>query len=240
MRTVNEDIFESARIEQIRAARVAGILFIFNLLIPTLGYVFIQSQLFVKNNFVVTSTNIIENQGVFSFGIISELFLAIGLVVLGYSLYVLVRQVNKRVAFFAFIIKCIEATLMAVVTLISFLAFLMLINSNYFQEISFNQIQSVAGFLFNQHETLNSIPMVLLGIEMVLFSVLLVKSRLIPLWISYFGIVSFCSIFIYGILTITVFGANLMLLTVPSFLFELIIGIWLLTRGISYPIPKKV
>jgi hypothetical protein len=209
-------------------------------LIPTLGYVIIQSRLFVKTNYVTTSTNILENQGVFSFGIISELFLAIGLVVLGYSLYLMVRQVNKRVAFFAFIIKCIEATLMAVVTLISFLAFLILMNSHNFQVISTEQIQSVAGFLFNQHERFNSIPMILLGVEMVIFSVLLVKSRLIPRWISYSGIVSFCLIFIYGILAITTFGANLMLLTVPSFLFELIIGTWLLIRGISFPNPHKV
>lgn len=217
-----------------KAGLIAGLMFIFNLIIPTLGYVFIQSQLLVKSSNLSTSANIIDNQGVFSFGIISELALAIGLVALGYSLFILVRRVNHSLAFFAFIIKGIEATLMAVVTLLSFLAFQMIINSNSFEAFTPQQIKSFAGFLLNQHEKLNSIPMILLGIEMVIFSVLLVQSKLIPRWISYFGIFSFSLIFIYGILSVTTSATTSTLLTLPSFIFELICGTWLLVKGITH------
>lgn len=217
-----------------KAARVAGLMFIFNLLVPTLGYVFIQSRLLVKTSNLSTSANIIDNQGIFSFGIISELALAIGLVALGYSLFILVRKVNQNLAFFAFIIKVTEATLMAIVTLISFIAFQMIINSNAFEAFTPQQIKSLAGFLLNQHEKLNSIPMILLGLEMVIFSILLVQSRLIPRWISYFGIFSFSLIIIYGILSVSTSEATLTLLTLPSFIFELVCGTWLLVKGITH------
>jgi len=235
MKTMNDDHDKSPQRLQHKASRVAGILFIFNLLIPTLAYLFIQSRLFVKANHLTTSANVIENQALLSFGVISELALVIGLIGLAYSLYLLLRHVNQHLAFFAFIIKGIEATLMAVVTLISFLAFQMIINSSSFEAVPPLQIKSIAGFLLNQHESLNSVPMIFLGIEMVIFSFLFVKSRLIPVWISYFGIISFSLIFIYGIFSIITSATNLMGLTLPSFAFELICGSWLLFKGI---VPK--
>jgi len=236
MNTINDHQDKLPERVQHKAAKFAGLLFIFNLLIPTLGYIFIQSRLFDKTSNLTTSVNVIDNMGVFSIGIISELVLAIGLVTLGYFLYLLVRRVNQNLALFAFIIKVIEATLMAVVSLISFIAFQMIINSNSFDAFSPQQIKSIAGFLLNQHESLNSIPMIFLGIEMVIFSFLFVKSRLIPVWISYFGIISFSLIFIYGIFSVTTLATNIMGLTLPSFVFELICGSWLLFKGIA---PKK-
>lgn len=233
MKTIEVNHEKSPERIQLKAARVVGLMFLFNLLVPTLAYVFIQSRLFAKANYLTTSTNIIENQALFSFGIISELALAIGLIILAYGLYLLLRNVNENIALIAFILKCVEAALMAVVTLVSFLAFQLILHSNSFEVFQPQQIKSIAGFLLNQHEELNSIPMILLGIEMVLFSILLLKSRLIPRWMSYFGIFSFSLIFIYGILSVTTSAGNLSLLTLPSFIFELICGSWLLIKGIT-------
>lgn len=230
---------KSNKLRQNNAAKVAGWMFLFNLIIPTLGFVFIQSRFLVKGDPVLTISNVMQHKGSFYFGMISELFLSVGLVALGYSLYLLVRHVNKDLAFFAFIVKCVEATIMTVITLISFLAMQMISNTGNVQYISSEQIQSIAGFLLNQHEILNSIPIFFLGLEMVLFNVLLIKSGLIPRVISGFGVISFILIFIYSILSVSQIGTNLMLLTLPSFLFELICGCWLLIRGIK-PATEKI
>ena len=80
--------------------------------------------------------------------------------------------------------------------------------------------------------------MVFLGIEMVIFSALLVRSKLIPLFIPLFGIIAFALIFIYGLLNILMPTAHIMMLTLPSFLFELICGGWLLVKGISVKNPS--
>ncbi len=214
------------------AGLVAGIAFLFNLLIPTLGFLFIQSQLFVASNPLETVEKVLNNKSLFRLGILSELILTIGLIILGYSLYMLVRHVNKTFARFAFILKLVEATIMTVVTLISFLALQLLLSS----DILLNQgsdIKLMAGLIINQHSVINSIPMLFLGLEMVIFTVLLYKSELIPRSISVFGMIAFALIFIYGIISIIIPDSNIMLLTLPSFLFELVCGIWLLVKGIS-------
>lgn len=233
METITENnLVEEKSVIQ-KAGRIAGITFLFNLIVPTLGYVFIQSRLFVQGNLFLTAQNILHNEGLFRLGILLEVFLAVGLVVLGYSLYVLLKHLNPYLARFAFILKVVEATLMAVVTLFSFFALQLLINSFQISSLNENSIHVFAGFIFSQHGILNSVPMLFLGIEMVLFTVLLYKSAFVPKQISGFGILSFSLIFIYAILSIILPPSNLTLLTLPSFIFELICGGWLLFKGIS-------
>lgn len=81
-----------------KTARFSGYLFLFNLLIPTLGYVFVQSKLSVAGNPLLTSNQIIANEQVFRFGLLSEFILSIGLILLGYSLYVILKK-NKSFLF---------------------------------------------------------------------------------------------------------------------------------------------
>lgn len=233
METINENKLAGEKFLLQKAGRIVGITFLFNLIVPTLGYVFIQSKLFVQGNLSLTAENILDNEWLFRMGTLLEVFLAVGLVTLGYSLYVLLKHLNPHFAIFAFIIKVVEASLMAVVTLISFFALQLLIHSAEISIINKNSIHVFAGFIFNQHNILNAVPMFFLGIEMVIFTVLLYKSAFVPRWISGFGILSFSLIFIYAILSIIHPRTNLMMLTLPSFLFELICGSWLLLKGIS-------
>lgn len=212
-----------------KTAKFSGYLFLFNLLIPTLGYVLVQSKLFVAGNPLLTSNQIIANEKVFRFGLLSEFILSAGLILLGYSLYVMLRKTNTFFSKLALLLKTTEATLMAVVSLLSFLALQILI-SNYQTVID---IKSLAGLLFIQHGTLNSIPMIFLGMEMVIFNFLFYSSRMIPRWIAAFGVISFVLIFIFAICSIVEPKLASMLLTLPSFIYELIIGIWLITKGVK-------
>jgi hypothetical protein len=233
MKTITDYYLTEDKSVMQKAGRIAGITFLFNLIVPTLGYIFIQSKLFVQGNLFLTAENILDNEGLFRLGILLEVILAVGLVALGYSLYVMLKHVNPYFAKFAFIIKVVEASLMAVVTLISFFSLQLLIHSAEISTLNENSIHVFAGFIFNQHGILNAVPMFFLGIEMGLFTVLLYKSVFVPKWISGFGILSFSLIFIYAILSIIHPTTNLMLLTLPSFLFELVCGGWLLLKGIS-------
>ena len=233
MKTITDNNLKEEISVMQKAGRIAGITLLFNLTVPTLGYIFIQSKLFVKGNLFLTAKNILQNEGLFRTGILLELFLAVGLVALGYSLFVLLKHINPYLAKFAFILKIVEASLISVVTLLSFFAMQLLIHSAEISTLNENSIHVFAGFIFNQHGILNAIPMFFLGIEMGLFSVLLYKSAFVPKWISGFGILSFSLIFLYAILSVIDPATNLMTLTLPSFLFELFCGSWLLFKGIS-------
>lgn len=212
-----------------QTASFSGYLFLFNLLIPTLGYLFVQSKLSVAGNPLLTSNQIIANEQVFRFGLLSEFILSIGLILLGYSLYVILKKTNPFFSKLALLLKTTEATLMAVVSLLSFLALQILVSNG---QTGIDN-KSLAGLLFNQHGTLNSIPMMFLGIEMVIFNFLFYSSRMIPRWIAVFGIISFILIFIFSICSLIEPEFASMLFTLPSFIYELIIGFWLIIKGVK-------
>jgi hypothetical protein len=212
-----------------KTARFSGILFLFNLLIPTFGYVLVQSKLFVPDNPVLTSAQILANEKLFRLGLLSEFILSIGLILLGYSLYVILRNVNAFFSKIALLLKTTEATIMAAVSLLAFLA-LQILTGNY-QSLVDNK--SLAGIIFIQHGSLNSIPMIFLGIEMVIFNVLFYVSGMIPRWISTIGIIAFSLIFIFSVLSVIEPKLASMLLAVPSFIYELIVGLWLIIKGIK-------
>jgi hypothetical protein len=82
--------------------------------------------------------------------------------------------------------------------------------------------------------------MVFLGLDMMLFSYLFFRSRYIPRWMAGFGILSFALIFIHAIMFIVapIYAAkpiNQIIFWGPSGLFEIIVGIWLLIKGIKIP-----
>lgn len=212
-----------------KTAKFAGILFLFNLLIPTLGYVLVQSKLVVLDNPLLTSTQIIANETLFRLGILFELMLSVGLIFLGFSLYFILRNVDAFFSKIALILKATEATLMATASLLSFFALQILIG-NY---ESFVDTKSLAGIIVIQHGALNSIPMIFLGIEMVIFNVLFYLSAMIPRWISVVGIIAFVLIFMFAFFSIIEPKLASMLLTLPSFIYELIIGLWLLIKGVK-------
>ncbi len=101
-----------------------------------------------------------------------------------------------------------------------------------------DQLQAFAGFILHKHTAFYAVPMVFLGLDMMLFSFLFYKSRYIPKILAGFGMVSFALIFIHSFLFILTqdFAAmpiNQAIFWLPSGIFELIIGAWLLVKGIQ-------
>lgn len=73
--------------------------------------------------------------------------------------------------------------------------------------------------------------MVFLGLNIVVFSYLFFKSGYIPKLLAGLGIISYALVFIFAITSILLPTYNMLILTIPSIFFELIIGIWLLIKG---------
>ena len=83
---------------QCKAARVAGFMFLFSLVVPLLNWTFILSKLVVAENAIATANNIIANEFIFRVGMTIELFMSVSLIVLGLALYILLKPINKNYA----------------------------------------------------------------------------------------------------------------------------------------------
>ena len=220
---------------QRKAARLAGVMFLLAFIVPTLNWTFVLSGFNVANNALATAQNIMANVFLFRIGITIELFMSIALIVLAWALYRLLKPINKNLALLALLLKLAEATLLAVTVLIPFIALQILNGETNMSGLAYEQLQSSIGLLFNSHTAITSIPMVFLGLDMMLFSYLFLKSRYIPSILASFGILSFALILIHASMYILLpeyatMPISQIIFWTPSGLFELIIGSWLLIK----------
>ena len=225
---------------QSKAVRVAGFMFLFSFIVPTLYWIFVLSKLIVAENVIATANNIMANELLFRIGITIELIMSVGLVVLALALYIILKPVNKNLALLALLLKLIEATIVVAIVLVSFIALQILNGEAYLTAFTPEQLQVPVGLILNSHTTIYSIPMVFLGLDMVVFSYLFFKSKYIPKILAGFGILSFALILIHALMYIiapqyAMMPISQIIFYAPSGLFEIIIGIWLLSKGIKIP-----
>ncbi|MBT4483619.1 MAG: DUF4386 domain-containing protein [Candidatus Latescibacteria bacterium] len=223
---------------QHKAAKVAGVMFLFSFLVPFLNWTFVLSKFIVAENVIATAKNIIANEFQFRIGITIELIMSIGLTVLALALYIILKPVNKNLALLSLLWKLVETTIVVAIALVSFIALQVLNGGAYLTVFTPEQLQAPVGFLLNVHTALYSIPMVFLGLDMMVFSYLFLKSKYIPRILAGFGILSFALIFIHALMFIlapkyATMPINQIIFWAPSGLFEIIIGIWLLSKGLN-------
>jgi len=128
---------------------------------------------------------------------------------------------------------------MAVTVLLPFIALEFTHTDTASTTLTQEQLQMPLGLLFNAHTAIKAVPMVFLGLDMMLFCYLLLKSAYIPRLLAGFGILSFALILVQSLLFILApeyaeMPINQIIFWGPSGLFEIVIGLWLLIKGI-YP-----
>ncbi len=153
-----------------RAAKVAGFMYLFAFIVPTLNWAFILSKFNVDNSALETANKIMDNVFLFRLGITIELFMAIGLIILALALYKLLKPVNKNLALFALLLKLVEATISVVIVLVSFIALQMITYDGNLSTSLLEQSKFQLGLIINSHTAIFSIPMVFLGVDMIIFS----------------------------------------------------------------------
>ena len=212
-------------------------MFLFAFIIPTLNWALVLSKFNVPGDALATAKNIMADTFLFRLGISVELIMAVGLVVLGLALYAVLKSVNKQLALLALVLKLVEATLMAVTVLLPFIALEFTHAAAPTATLTQAQLQMPLGLLFNAHTAITAVPMVFLGLDMMLFCYLLLKSKFIPRLLAGFGILSFFLILVQSLLFIlapayATMPINQIIFWAPSGLFEIVIGLWLLIKGI--------
>ncbi len=221
-----------------RTVKITGFMFLFAFIVPTLNWALVLSKFNVAGDALATANNILANTFLFRLGITVELFLSAGLIVLGMALYVLLKSINKNLAQLALVLKLVEAALMAVSVLLPFIALQALNEDLQAIAVTQEQLQLPLGLIFNAHTAITAVPMVFLGLDMMLFCYLFLKSKFIPKLLAGFGILSFALILIQSLLFILTpeiasIPINQIIFWGPSGVFEIVIGLWLLIKGIK-------
>lgn len=227
---------------QRKAAKVAGFIFLFIVLGWILNWTFVDSKLMIAGNGTATVNNIIDNEWLFRVGITNELILSVSGFVLAFALYVMLKPIDRNLALFALLLKMAESIVSTVNILVTFIVLQMLNGKGILTVFKPEQLQDIAGLFFNIRSNGATITMVFLGLGFIVFFYLLYKSKYVPGILAGFGILSYFLILVNSLVTTlipqnatltTMVNAISMIFMTPSILFELIIGFWLLFKGIK-------
>ena len=225
---------------QSRTAGIAGFAFLVILIGYSITWIFVYSRLIAAGNVTVTASNIMANELLFRIGIASDLMIAVSGIVLSLALYIILKPVNRNLALFALCLKMADAVLAAVTVSLSFLALQMITGDAYLTAGNPEQVQELIGLFLGVHAAASTIPMVFTSLGFIVFFYLFLRSKYIPGLLAGFGIFSYALLLFSSF--VTIFGAKPAMALLgnfdiicfaPSCLFELIIGLWLLLKGLD-------
>ncbi len=222
------------------AAKVAGVLYLVQMAVAIFGESFVRGRLIVAGDATQTAQNIsLRTSGSFASLSPATFLFTSALSVLIWTLYVVLRPVNRNLAVLAVILRLAENAVLCAGTVNAALALRLLSRPDYLKTFEVSQLQSLARLALTTQGLTMNVAFILLGLGSTVFAYLFLKSHYIPRALAAWGI--FASL-ILAILTwlIIVFpglGTALGLIyMVPMFIYEVGLGLWLVVKGIREPI----
>jgi len=145
-------------------------------------------------------------------GMLLEAISGIAVIAIAFLMFPILKPYNKNASFLYLVLRVIEGGLL-VITGILFLS-----NKSSIMEI-YDGIHAGHGYVF--------------GIAALIFNCLLYQSKLIPRWLSVFGIIATILLILVNLLEATGIVSELMILKFPIFLNEIVLALWLIAKGFN-------
>ncbi len=220
---------------QQKPARVAGFMFLLTMATGIFAEFIRFKYLFVPGNVAETANNIVAFDGLFRIAIVSELVTYAGVVLLASSLYVLLKPVNKNLAQLALFWRLGEVSVMSAVLLTNIFVLVLLSGAEYLTVFATDQLQALVKLFLAARFSGYWIGLVFFGLGSTVFNYLWFKSNKIPRLLAVFGIFSSLVVMIisFAALLYPHQAAMLRLGFLPMFIDEVVLGFWLLIKGIN-------
>lgn len=219
---------------QRKAARVAGVAFLFAMAIVVVANYGINFRLVVPGNAVDTARNIMANETLFRLNIACNLIYVVTIVVLLSALYVILKPVNRNLALVATFCRLVFALMWGVTALNTLGALRLLGDAAYLSVFTADQLQTLARLHISSDAYYVGLPF--WGLASTVCSYLWFKSRYIPRALAAFGVISsaWCVIcaFIFIVFPHFETTVNAYWFDMPLVIFEMALGIWLLFKGL--------
>ena len=225
-------------LSQRRAARIAGLAYVFGILyVPV--YVLTSAGLTVAGDSAATFANVQANPLLFRVGLAGSLVMFVSVFVLIAALYVTVEPVNRGIALLGLVLRLPEAIFGLVSVVFSLIVSQLASGDTSAAAFAPQQVQlalqgaSAAGSLNLIFMALGSLP----------FMYLFLRAQFAPGLLIGFGMLA------YVLALVSAFGSILapgsavdgmqMVLVAPVMVFELVFGLWLAIRSIPDHVPER-
>ena len=215
------------------AARVVGFLYLFTNATAIFAFS-VRGKLIAARDAAQTATNILASERLFRIAIAAELVTVVGVLVLVWGLYVILRPVDRNVVWLATFFRLGENFVLAFAALLE-LAILALVKGTASLEMFRGQEPLLVNAVVRVYGDTFNIGFLFLGLGSALFSYLWLKSRYIPRVLAGWGIfaslvMALMSLAIVVFPVLSKLGLTYMM---PMGLYEFGLGFWLLIKGIQ-------
>jgi hypothetical protein len=223
------------------AAKVAGISGLLAVLIVIVGNYAFLGPLIVPSKAAETAQNFAAHQTQVRVALICFLTYGVSVVVLLAALYVILRPVDRLLAFTAVIFRLVFVLLWLLTTLNLLGALRLLGDTPYLQAFELNHLQVLARLQIAASFDDYYVGLPFFGLAATVCSYLWLKSDYIPRSLAGFGLIAsaWCVVCAFIFLVFPGFDktVNAYWFDSPMAIFELILSIWLLFKGIRPPNP---
>jgi len=222
---------------QYTAAKIVGFLYLFTNATAIFAYS-IRGKMIVPRDAAQTAANILASEQLFRIGIATELITVVGVMILVWGLYVILKPIDRNVVWLATFLRLTENFILAFIVVLEFAALAFLKGTATLQVFGAQEVQGLSYTFLRVYGDAFNIGFLFLGLGSVVFSYLWWKSGYIPRALAGLGIFA-SSVMAIMSLAIIVFprlrtlGITHML---PMGLYEFGLGFWLLIKGLKAPL----
>ena len=219
------------------AAKVAGISGLLAVVIVVFGNYALLGPLVVPRDAVETARNLVAHQTQVRLALTCFLMYSACVVVLLAALYVILRPVDRILALIGALFRLVFAVLWLLSTLNLLSALRLLGSTNYLQVFEANHLQALARLQIAANFDDYYVGLPFFALAATLCGYLWFKSGYIPRSLAAFGVISsaWCVICAFVFLIFPTFEktVNGYWFDSPMAIFELILSVWLLFKGIA-------
>ena len=225
------------------AAKVAGVVGLITFAIVVFGNYVLLNPLIVPRNAVDTARNILAHQTQVRIALTCFVVYGIGCVVLLSSLYVIFAPVNRGLALAGALFRLVFAMLWLIAPLNSLAALRLLGDASYLKVFEPDRLQALARVQLAGSFDDYYVGLPFFGLAATVCAYLWFKSKYIPRGLSIFGVIAsaWCVLCAFVYLVFPNFNkiVNDYIFDSPMALFELIVSVWLIVKGLKPAAPSQ-
>lgn len=222
------------------AARAVGVAYLITNALAYFAEFHVRAKLIDHGSAQRTVENIVASEQLFRLGLAADLLTFAGDVVLAVGMYLILRSVNRGLAMLGAAWRLVETAIVAVMALNTFDVLRLMSDKNYLHAFEPARVQAMVGMALNAHDAGYNVSFLFFGLGSTAFCCLWFQSRYIPRALAVWGILgavlAAASTFIY---TLSPDLAKIVepAIFIPIGTFELILGFWLVVKGLPHANP---
>jgi Domain of unknown function (DUF4386) len=210
-------------------------MYLFTVVTALFGEAYVRGSLLVGESSAATAKNLVDSNQLFRIGLATDLLTFAGVVVLVWSLYQLLKPVNRQLAVLAVFFRLVELGVHFGAVSFGVVALSLLGGGEYTRAFDTAELNGLVGFALRAQMAGLGLGFIPLGIGSAIFALLLLRSGLVPRLLAGWGV--FASL----LLAAYAFGNVLSSRTsdffylgmLPMLVYEVSLGAWLLFKGVS-------